>query len=70
MRDNGVNKFPDPDPAGAFTIDAIANGSSVDTISAAFDRAITACKDLEPPGFTGGKRTPERRLISLEPSPN
>ena len=36
MRDNGVSEFPDPDASGAFTIDAIANGSSLDTNSAAF----------------------------------
>jgi hypothetical protein len=35
------------------TIDEIANGSSVDPSSAAFKQAISACKDLEPPGFHG-----------------
>jgi hypothetical protein len=65
MRDNGVNEFPDPDAAGAFTIEEIANGSSVDTSSAAFNRAITACEDLEPPGFTGDSRTPEQQEAAL-----
>ena len=29
MRDNGLKEFPDPDAPDAFTLDAIANGSSV-----------------------------------------
>jgi hypothetical protein len=48
MRDNGVREFPDPDASGELTIDAIANGSSVDPSSAAFKQAISACKDPEP----------------------
>ena len=66
MRDNGIRDFPDPDSTGAFTIDAIANGTSVDTSSAAFARAITACKDLEPAGFTGTARTPEQQQAALQ----
>src|SRR5437868_12222141 len=52
MRANGVSAFPDPDASGALTIDAVANGSSVDTSSAAFTQALSACKELEPSGFT------------------
>jgi hypothetical protein len=48
------------------TIDAVANGSSLDTSSAAFEQAITACKDLEPPGFTGDKRSSEQQAAALE----
>jgi hypothetical protein len=66
MRANGVKSFPDPDALGAFTIDAIANGSSVDTSSPAFDAAITACKDLEPAGFTGARRSAEQQRAALE----
>src|SRR5438874_892389 len=44
MRKNGVREFPDPDASGTLTIDAIANGSSLDTSSAAFKQAIAACK--------------------------
>src|SRR5215468_6583329 len=51
MRANGVRAFPDPDATGALTIDAVANGSSLDTSSLAFEQALNACKDLEPPGF-------------------
>jgi hypothetical protein len=66
MRNNGVSAFPDPDASGELTIDAIANGSSVDPSSATFERAISACKDLEPPGFTGHKRSPEQQKMALE----
>jgi hypothetical protein len=66
MRKNGVKEFPDPDASGDLTIDRIANGSSVDTNSAAFKQAISACKDLQPPGFTGGKRSPEQQQAALK----
>jgi len=66
MRANGVSAFPDPDASGELTIDAVANGSSVDTSSAAFERDISACKDLEPPGFTGHNRSPEQQKVALE----
>ena len=42
MRNNGVREFPDPDASGDLTIDQIANGSSLDTSSAAFKQAISA----------------------------
>jgi hypothetical protein len=66
MRANGVKQFPDPDASGQLTIDAIANGSSLDTNSAAFKQAISACKDLEPAGFTGAKRSPEQQKVALK----
>ena len=66
MRDNGVDDFPDPDSSGSLTIDAIANKTSVDTDSAAFDHAMTACKDLEPTGFTGHHRNPQEQAAALE----
>jgi hypothetical protein len=66
MRDNGVSEFPDPDASGNLTIDGIANGSSLDTSSAAFKQALSACKDLEPPGFTGGKRSAEQQENALK----
>jgi hypothetical protein len=66
MRNNGVSGFPDPNASGELTIDAVANGSSVDTNSAAFTQAMSACKDLEPPGFTGSKVTPQQRTVRLE----
>ena len=66
MRKNGVREFPDPDASGSLTIDQIANRSSLDTDSAAFKQASTACKDLEPPGFTGTKRSPEQQKAALK----
>jgi hypothetical protein len=66
MRSNGVSAFPDPDASGELTIDAVANNALVDTSSAAFARALGACKHLQPPGFTGGKVTPSQRSARLE----
>jgi hypothetical protein len=66
MRDNGVSAFPDPDASGELTIDAVANGSSLDTNTAAFKTAISACKDLEPPGFIGHKRSAQKQESALK----
>jgi hypothetical protein len=65
MRNNGVSQFPDPDASGKLTIDAVANGSSLDTSSPAFSRAISACKDLEPAGFMGSTRSPQQQQAAL-----
>jgi hypothetical protein len=53
MRDNGVTEFPDPDASERVTIDGVLNGSSLDPSSAAWKEAMGACRDLQPPGFTG-----------------
>jgi hypothetical protein len=66
MRANGVSEFPDPDASGNLTIDQIANDTSLDTDSAAFQQAVSACKDLEPPGFTGSMRSPEQQKAALK----
>jgi len=66
MRRNGVGQFPDPDASGKLTIDAVANGSSVNTSTPAFKQAISACKALEPAGFTGTKRTSQQQQAGLE----
>jgi hypothetical protein len=65
MRNNGVSGFPDPNASGQLTIDAVANGSSIDTNSAAFKQAMSACKNFEPPGFTGPQVTPQLRTARL-----
>ena len=65
MRDNGVSGFPDPDASGSLTLDGVVNGSSVDPESAAWKQAIAACKQLQPPGFTGSKATPEQMSARL-----
>ena len=66
MRAKGVKGFPDPDASGQLTIDGIANGSSLDTNSAAFKQAISACKDLEPAGFTGHRRSAQEQANALK----
>lgn len=66
MRRNGVSAFPDPDASGALTIDAVANGASVDTNSVPFKQALGRCQGLEPSGFTGHQRTPREQQAALE----
>ncbi|UGS34267.1 hypothetical protein [Capillimicrobium parvum] len=57
MRDNGVGEFPDPVASGGLTIDGVLNGSSLDPSTPAWKKAIGACKDLQPAGFTGHERS-------------
>ena len=66
MRHNGVRQFPDPSGSGKLTIDAIANGSSVDTSTPAFSQALRACKNLQPAGFMGSTRTPQQTDAALK----
>jgi hypothetical protein len=65
MRSNGVSKFPDLGASGKLTIDAIANGSSLDTSTPAFRQAISACKALEPAGFMGTTRSSQQQDAAL-----
>lgn len=66
MRTNGVGEFPDPDASGSLTLDGVVNGSSLDPDAAAWKAAIAACKDLEPAGFTGHKRTAQQQKAALK----
>jgi hypothetical protein len=67
MRDNGVSEFPDPDASGELTIDGVVNGSSLDPSTPAWEEAIGACEDLQPPGFTGDEEvTDEEQEARLE----
>jgi hypothetical protein len=66
MRDNGVSEFPDPDPSGELTLDGVLNGTSLDPNTAAWKRAISTCKDLQPPGFTGHKRSAAEQKAALK----
>ena len=66
MRSNGVPKFPDPSASGQFTIDEIANGSSLDTRSPTFTQALGACKSLEPAGFEGSTRSTQQQAAALK----
>jgi hypothetical protein len=67
MRENGVSEFPDPDASGNLTIDGVVNGSSIDPDGPAWTGAIDACKDLQPPGFTGnGERSADQQDAALK----
>jgi hypothetical protein len=58
MRENGVPNFPDPDPSGDYRF-------GVDVSPGVFAAAVSACKELEPPGALSSKRTPEEQEASL-----
>jgi hypothetical protein len=66
MRSNGVSEFPDPGASGSFTIDGIVNGSSLNPNTPAFKQALSACRDLEPAGFMGSKRSPRQQDAALK----
>lgn len=66
MRSNGVSQFPDPSASAKLTIDAVANGSSLDTSTPAFKQAISACKNLEPAGFMGSNQSPQQMDAALK----
>jgi hypothetical protein len=67
MRENGVSQFPDPDASGNLTIDAVVNGSPIDPDSPTWNQAMDACKDLQPPGFTGGgERSTSQQEAALQ----
>jgi hypothetical protein len=66
MRSNGVGGFPDPGASGKLTIDGIVNGSSLDPNTPAFKQAISACKDLEPAGFMGSRRSAGQQSAALK----
>jgi hypothetical protein len=53
MRDNGVTKFPDPDPNGNMHIDGDKVGMGPG--DPAFDKADKACSGLRPSGATQGR---------------
>jgi hypothetical protein len=50
IRTNGVSEFPDPDASGNFAY-GIKTGSPLDPSSAEWQKAIGACKNLEPARF-------------------
>lgn len=58
MRENGVDDFPDPDAAGAFDYGITVSGKVWTT-------ALTACKDLQPPGSFSANRSPEQQAAAL-----
>jgi hypothetical protein len=66
MRSHGVSAFPDPDASGDLSLDGVVNGSSIDSNGAAWKQAMSACKDLQPPGFAGTKATPKQQDARLQ----
>jgi hypothetical protein len=67
MRENGISQFPDPDASGNLTIDGVLNGSSINPNSPTWNAAVDACKDLQPPGFTGGgERSTDEQDAALQ----
>ena len=66
MREHGVSQFPDPDASGQLTIDGVLNGSGIDPDGPTWTQAIAACKDVQPPGFTGpGERSAGQQEAAL-----
>ena len=58
IRAHGVSDFPDPNEKNQFEY-------GVSVTPAVWERATTACKDLQPPGTLSGKRTPKQQSASL-----
>jgi hypothetical protein len=58
IRAHGVSDFPDPNAKNQFEY-------GVSVTPAVWDKATSACKDLQPPGTLSGKRTPKQQSASL-----
>src|SRR3954471_18408792 len=58
MRRHGVPHFPDPDAKGDFVF-------GIDVTPAVWQKAVHACKALEPPGALSGKRSPKQQTAAL-----
>jgi hypothetical protein len=58
MRANGVPHFPDANAKGEFVF-------GIDVSPAVWQRAVNACKALQPPGTLSAKRTPRQQTASL-----
>ena len=59
IRAHGVADFPDPDAKGEYQY-------GVSVSPAVWQRATTACKDLQPPGTLSSKRTPKQQSTALK----
>jgi hypothetical protein len=58
IRAHGVPHFPDPNAKGEFVF-------GIDVSPAVWQKAVAACKDLEPPGALSGKRSPKQQSAAL-----
>jgi hypothetical protein len=60
MRNHGVGDFPDPDAKGDF------GNFGISVSPAVWNKAVSACKDLQPPGTLSGKRSPKQQSAALK----
>jgi hypothetical protein len=58
IRAHGVRDFPDPNEKNQFQY-------GVSVTPAVWNKATTACKDLQPPGTLSAKRTPKQQSSAL-----
>ncbi|MCW2995791.1 MAG: hypothetical protein JWQ18_3286 [Conexibacter sp.] len=58
IRGHGVPHFPDPDAKGDYVF-------GIDVTPAVWQKAVNACKDLQPPGSLSGKRSPKQQSAAL-----
>jgi hypothetical protein len=58
IRAHGVTDFPDPNEKNQFDY-------GVSVTPAVWNKATTACKDLQPPGTLSSRRTPKQQSASL-----
>jgi len=58
IRAHGVPHFPDPDSKGE-------SAFGIDVSPAVWNKAVDACKDLQPPGALSGKRSPKQQSAAL-----
>jgi hypothetical protein len=66
IRSNGVSEFPDPDASGQFAYGIPSYSSPLNPSSAAWQKAIGACKTLEPPRFIPTQFTPKQLSARLK----
>jgi hypothetical protein len=64
MRKNGITEFPDPN--GLSDQEFVEAIEKADPSSAAFKKALGACKELQPAGLLGGKASPKQMSDRLE----
>ena len=58
VRNHGVPHMPDPNEKGEFVF-------GIDVSPEVWQKAVNACKDLEPPGALSGKRSPKQQSAAL-----
>jgi hypothetical protein len=66
IRSNGVTAFPDPDASGQFAYGIPSYSSPLNPSSPAWQKAIAACKSLEPAAFMPTSFTPTQLAARLK----